>query len=132
MEGGQFWVGAGVIFRLALAEISKNHAIIVMEDLRVSNMSASAKGTIENPGRDVRQKAGLNKAILDQGWYEFRRQLAYKLAWAGGVLELVPPYHSSQTCPECGFVSPDNRRSQAVFRCEVCGQENHADLLWVR
>lgn len=108
-------------------EISKNHAIIVMEDLRVRNMSASAKGTIENPGRNVSQKSGLNKAILDQGWYEFRRQLAYKLAWAGGILELVPPHHTSQTCPECDHVSKDNRRSQAVFRCEVCGFEDHAD-----
>ena len=110
-------------------EISKNHAVVVMEDLQVRNMSASAKGTQENPGRQVRQKAGLNKAILDQGWYEFRRQLAYKLAWAGGVLEFVPPHYTSQTCPECGFVSPDNRRSQAVFRCEACGYENHADLV---
>lgn len=75
-------------------------------------MSASAKGTIENPGRNVSQKSGLNKAVLDQGWYEFRRQLAYKLAWAGGILELVPPHHT---------------RSQAVFRCEVCGFEDHAD-----
>lgn len=114
----------------ASTEISKNHAIIVMEDLRVKNMSASAKGTIGNPGRQVGQKAGLNKAILDQGWYEFRRQLAYKLAWAGGVLELVPPHHTSQTCPACDCLSSDNRRSQAVFQCVVaCGYENHADLV---
>ncbi|MDD3581410.1 MAG: transposase, partial [Desulfobacca sp.] len=71
--------------------------------------------------------AGLNKAILDQGWYEFRRQLAYKLAWAGGMLELVPPHHTSQICPECDHVSKNNRRSQAVFRCEECGFEDHAD-----
>lgn len=110
-------------------EISKNHAIVVLEDLRVRNMSASAKGTMNAPGRNVSQKSGLNKAILDQGWYEFRRQLAYKLAWAGGVLELVPPHHTSQTCPACRLVVPGNRRSQAVFRCEVCGYENHADLV---
>lgn len=110
-------------------EISKNHAIIVMEDLRVRNMSASAKGTVENPGHNVRQKAGLNKAILDQGWHAFRRMLGYKLAWSGGVLEVVPPHHTSQTCPECGHVSQDNRRSQAAFRCESCEYENHADLV---
>lgn len=110
-------------------EISKNHAIVVMENLQVRNMSASAKGTLDNPGRHVRQKAGLNKAILDQGWYEFRRQLAYKLAWAGGVLEMVPPHHTSQTCPQCDFVSPGNRRSQALFRCGACGFEDHADLV---
>ncbi|MCL6547249.1 MAG: transposase [Bryobacteraceae bacterium] len=111
----------------ASTEISKNHAVVVMEDLRVKNMSASAKGSQEHPGRNVRQKAGLNKAILDQGWYEFRRQLSYKLAWAGGVLEFVPPHYTSQTCPECDFVSSDNRRSQALFRCEACGFEDHAD-----
>lgn len=108
-------------------EISKNHAMVAMEDLRVGNMSASAKGTVENPGHNVRQKAGLNKAILDQGWHAFRRMLAYKLAWSGGVLELVPAQHTSQTCPECGHVSQDNRRSQAAFRCESCEYENHAD-----
>jgi IS605 OrfB family transposase len=109
------------------SKISKNHAMIVLEDLRVRNMSASAKGTIENPGRNVRAKSGLNKAILDQGWHVFRVMLTYKLAWSGGVLLLAPPHHTSQTCPECGCVSPDNRRSQAVFRCEKCGFEGHAD-----
>ena len=111
------------------SEISKNHAIIAMEDLRVRNMSASAKGTIEEPGRKVRQKAGLNKAILDQGWYSFRRMLAYKQAWSGGVLDFVPAQHTSQTCPACGHVSKDNRVSQAVFRCVECGFEENADLV---
>lgn len=111
------------------SEIGKNHAMVVLEDLRVSNMSASARGTVENPGCNVRQKAGLNKAILDQGWHAFRRMLDYKLTWSGGALELVPAHHTSQTCPECGHVSKDNRRSQAVFRCEACGHEAHADLV---
>lgn len=66
--------------------ISKNHAMVVLEDLRVSNMSKSAKGTIEEPGRNVAAKSGLNKAILDQGWFEFRRQLEYKQSWRGGHL----------------------------------------------
>jgi IS605 OrfB family transposase len=110
-------------------EISKNHAIIAMEDLRVRNMSASAKGTVEAPGRRVRQKAGLNKAILDQGWHAFRCMLAYKLAWAGGVLDLVPPQHTSQTCPGCGQVSKENRVSQEVFSCVACGFEENADLV---
>ena len=64
--------------------ISKNHAMICVEDLQVSNMSKSAKGTVEQPGTNVKQKSGLNRAILDQGWYEFRRQLEYKSAWRGG------------------------------------------------
>lgn len=100
-----------------------------MEDLRVRNMSTSAKGSVESPGRNVRQKAGLNKAILDQGWYTFRRMLSYKLAWAGGVLELVSPQHTSQTCPECGHVSKEKRVSQEIFSCVACGFEENAD--WV-
>jgi putative transposase len=92
-------------------------------------MSASAKGTVEAPGRNVRQKAGLNKAFLEQGWHAFRRVLAYKLAWAGGALELVPPHHTSQTCPERSHVSKDNRQSQAVFCFVARGFEDHADLV---
>jgi len=53
--------------------ISKNHAIIVIEDLKVSNMSRSAAGTVSQAGRNVRAKSGLNGSILDQGWYEMRR-----------------------------------------------------------
>lgn len=61
--------------------ISKNHAMIVVEDLKVTNMSKSASGNIKAPGRSVKAKSGLNKSILDQGWGEFRRQLEYKQAW---------------------------------------------------
>ncbi len=110
-------------------QISKNHAVVVLEDLRVRNMSASAKGTVDTPGCNVCRKARLNKSILDQGWHEFRRQLDYKLSWLGGRLVLVPPNHTSQTCPRCGDVSPDNRRSQSMFRCRVCGYQNNADLV---
>lgn len=65
-------------------QISQNHAIVYVEDLQVANMSKSAKGDIEQHGKNVKQKTGLNRAILDQSWAEFRRQLAYKLAWNGG------------------------------------------------
>jgi len=82
--------------------ISKNHAMVVVEDLQVSNMSRSAAGTAEQPGRNVRAKAGLNSSILDQGWAEFRRQLDYKMLWAGGVFLAVPPQNTSRTCPCCG------------------------------
>lgn len=109
--------------------ISKNHAVVVLEDLIVKNMSASAKGTLAAPGRNVRQKAGLNRSILDQGWSTFRRQLEYKLAWAGGWLVTVPPQNTSRTCPCCGHVSADNRRSQSVFLCVHCGHAEHADLV---
>ena len=70
-------------------EISKNHAIIVMEDLKVSNMSKSSKGTVMQPGRNVRAKSSLNKSILDQGWHQFKQQLKYKSQWQGGKLILV-------------------------------------------
>ncbi|MFB8832092.1 zinc ribbon domain-containing protein [Azotobacter sp. CWF10] len=68
-------------------------------------MSWSAKGSAEQPGKQVRAKSGLNKAILDQGWFEFRRQLDYKLTWNGGWLIVVPPQNTSRTCPACKHVS---------------------------
>jgi len=77
------------------SEISKNHAMIVIEDLKVSNMSKSAKGTSEKPGRNVKAKSGLNRAILDQGWYEMRRQLEYKQRWQGGQVLAIPPIPAS-------------------------------------
>lgn len=110
-------------------QISKNHAMIVMEDLKVQNMSRSATGTVDNPGKQVAQKRGLNRSILDQGWGEFRRQLAYKQAWRGGHLWLVNPRQTSQTCPDCGHVEKGNRLSQAIFRCLSCGYENGADFV---
>ena len=109
--------------------ISQNHAMIVIEDLQVKNMSASAKGAVEAPGRNVRQKSGLNRSILDQGWYEFRRQLEYKADWAGGEVLAVPAHHTSQTCPVCGHVSWGNRLSQAKFACVECGYGNNADVV---
>jgi putative transposase len=109
--------------------ICKNHAIVCIEDLRVWNMSKSAAGTVDAPGKNVWAKSGLNKSILDQGWYEFRRQLAYKLAWNGGRLIIVPPQNTSHTCPNCGHISADNCRTQAKFACVACGYENHADVV---
>lgn len=110
-------------------EISKNHAIVCVEELQVGNMSRSANGTSELPGKNVRAKSGLNKSILDQGWYEFRRQLDYKLAWNGGWLIAVPPRNTSQTCLACGHVSSENRKTQADFRCMACGFEENADVV---
>jgi putative transposase len=109
--------------------ISKNHAIVCIEDLRVRNMSKSAAGTADAPGRNVRAKSSLNKSILDQGWFEFRRQLEYKLAWNGGHLIVVPPQNTSRTCPCCGHVLADNRPTQARFECVECGFEDNADVV---
>ena len=113
----------------ASTAISQNHALVCIEDLQVRNMSRSAKGSSEQHGKRVRQKSGLNRAILDQGWGEFRRQLAYKLEWQGATLLAVPPHHTSQTCPCCGHVSKDNRLTQARFLCISCGYGNHADVV---
>ena len=109
--------------------ISQNHAIVCIEDLQVRNMSKSSKGNAETHGKQVRQKSGLNRAILDQGWGEFRRQLDYKLAWRGGHLIAVPPHNTSRTCLACGHVSADNRQTQARFECVACGYENNADVV---
>ena len=107
--------------------ISKSHAMIAIEDLQVRNMSKSAKGTVDAPGRNVRAKSGLNKAILDQGWGEFRRQLEYKTAWRGGFFVAVPAHNTSRTCPSCSHVSAENRKTQALFVCVQCGCKNNAD-----
>jgi putative transposase len=113
----------------ASTTICQNHATVIVEDLPVKKMSKSAAGTIDKPGRNVRAKSGLNRSILDQGWSMFRAMLEYKLAWAGGKLIAVPPHHTSQTCPSCAHVSPENRSTQARFACVRCGYENNADLV---
>jgi len=109
--------------------ISQNHAMVCIEDLQVRNMSRSAAGSTENPGKHVRAKAGLNRSILDQGWFEFRRQLDYKLSWNGGSLILVPPQNTSRRCLQCDHVAAENRRRQERFHCIACGFEANADLV---
>ena len=113
----------------ATTTISQNHAMVCIEDLQVRNMSKSAAGTTEQPGKNVKAKSGLNKAILDQGWFEFRRQLDYKLAWAGGWLVAVPPRNTSRTCPACAHIHADNRKTQARFACVQYGYEENADFV---
>jgi len=108
--------------------ISKNHAIVCIEDLKVKNMSKSANGTMEQPGRNVKAKSGLNRSILDQGWFEFRRQLEYKELWRGGEVIAVPARNTSRKCNNCSHTEADNRISQAVFRCTACGHEANADV----
>jgi putative transposase len=111
--------------------ISKNHAILVLEDLQIKNMSKSASGTLDAPGKKVKAKSGLNRAILDQSWGEFRRQLMYKAKWLGGDVLLVNPKYTSQTCPQpnCNYVSKENRKTQSDFECIVCGFKENADYV---
>ena len=108
--------------------LAENQGVVVVEALRVRSMSASAKGTAEQPGRRVRQKAGLNRSILDGGWFAFRETLAYKMADRGGHLVTVDPAYTSQTCSACGAVDRNSRRSRAAFVCTVCGHAEHADV----
>jgi len=112
----------------ATTGIAKNHGLIVLEDLRVKAMSTSAKGTPQNPGRNVRQKAGLNRAILDAGWGEFRRQIEYKAAWRDGIVVLVDPRNTSRKCSSCGHTAKENRLTQADFVCTACGHAADADV----
>jgi putative transposase len=111
----------------ASTTISKNHAVVVLEDLRIARMTASAAGRVKKRATNIRANSGLNRRILDQGWGEFRRQLDYKLAWSGGTLLLVDPRNTSRTCAQCGHVSRENRQTQASFRCVACGHAANAD-----
>lgn len=108
--------------------ISKNHAIVVIEDLKITNLSKSSKGTLEDPGKNVAAKSGLNKSILDQGWYEFRRQLEYKTIWNGGKLIIIPPAYTSQKCSSCQYTQKENRKTQSDFCCINCNFKDNADL----
>ena len=108
--------------------LAKNHSLIVIEDLKLANMTRSARGTIESPGKNVRQKAGLNRSLQEVAPGVIIRQLTYKCAWYGSTLIRVNPGYTSQTCYECGHVCPDNRAAQAHFKCVWCNHENNADV----
>ncbi|MHB8293953.1 MAG: RNA-guided endonuclease InsQ/TnpB family protein [Acidimicrobiales bacterium] len=110
--------------------MAKNHGFVGIEDLRVKNMTASAKGTAGQPGTNVVQKAGLDRAILDNAPGERRRQLGYKCTKYGSDLRPVPPFNTSNTCPnpDCGKVDPKNRAGCGrEFSCVHCGYTAHAD-----
>ena len=91
-------------------------------------MTQSAKGTKEAPGKMVKQKSGLNREILDQGWFELNRQLEYKANWKGKLVQRVQPRFTSQLCSSCGHKGKENRENQATFLCKSCGHHENADL----
>lgn len=111
----------------ASRDIADRFSAVVLEKLDTGQMTRSAKGTIAEPGRRVRQKAGLNRAILERGWHTFAMQLAYKLEERGGHLIEVDPRYTSQTCAACGAVDQASRRTQSFFACTACGHEANAD-----
>ncbi|MFJ1651460.1 zinc ribbon domain-containing protein [Streptomyces sp. NPDC088337] len=86
---------------------------MVLEDLRIKNMSAGASGTVAEPGRNVRHKAGLNRAILDKGWHRLELALANAARYTGTRVVKVNPAYTSQRCSARGFVAEGNRESQA-------------------
>ncbi len=103
--------------------------LIAHEDLRITNMTRSASGTVKAPGRNIAQKAGLNRSILDAGWGVLLSVLAYKAESAGRVVVAVDPRNTSRTCPKCGHCAADNRVTQATFRCVACSYAEHADVV---
>jgi putative transposase len=105
--------------------IARRFDVIRVEDLQITTMTRSAKGTRGDPGRNVRQKAALNRSILRSGWGLLVRRLQDK---APGRVEKVRPAFTSQRCSACGQVDRDSRQSQAVFRCTACGFVGHADV----
>lgn len=109
-------------------ELARQYQTVCIEDSRVRNMTASARGTVEEPGTRAGQKAGLNRSILSQGWYGIRTKLDYKCRWHGRTFVLVPAMDTSRTCSRCGYADPANRPSQAVFHCLECGFETNADV----
>ena len=108
--------------------IGETQAIVYVEDLKIRNMTRSARGTRETPGRNVRQKSGLNRSLLSQGWGTFLSLLEYKLVRRGGRLVRVDPRNTSRACFVCGHVSKENRPDQATFQCVSCGYKDHADV----
>lgn len=109
-------------------ELTRRFALIAIEDLRVSNMTASARGTVEEPGRNVHAKSGLNREILNVAPFAIRQQLTYKAARTGSRIIAVDPKNTSRTCPVCGYIATENRQSQSAFLCIACGHADHADI----
>jgi len=109
----------------ASTDLARRFDLIRVEDLKIMNMTRSARGTLQEPGRNVGQKAGLTRGILRSGWGLLVRRLEQK---APGRVEKISPAFTSQRCSACGRVDPKSRESQAVFRCTACGYACHADV----
>lgn len=104
--------------------LARSYGLIRFEKLNITNMTRSAKGTVEQPGRHVAQKSGLNRAILAQGWGLLRQRTGHK---APGRVEDVPAPYTSLRCSACGWIDKNSRKSQAGFVCSSCGFTCNAD-----
>jgi len=111
-------------------QITAKNAVVALEDLGTRKMTASASGTLAEPGRRVAQKRGLNRAILDKGWHRLELALSSAARYTGTQVVKVNPAYTSQRCSACGFVTESNGESQAVFRCKAagCRYAAHADV----
>ncbi len=105
--------------------LARDFDVIAVEDLKIANMTRSAKGTLQVPGRNVRQKAGLNRGILASGWGLLVQRLEHK---APGRVVKINPAYTSLRCSACGIVDRKARESQAAFRCRSCGYACNADV----
>ena len=105
-----------------------SHQIICIKHTATANMTRSAKGTIENPGRNSGQKSGLNRTILAQSWYGTRVNLEYKPQWYSRNFVAVPAHHTSQRCSRYGYAEASNRVSQEEFRYLTSRHETNADI----
>ena len=108
--------------------LTADHGLVALEDLRIGNMTASAKGTAEAPGKNVRAKSTLNRGILAKGWGGLARTLEHKARYNGSEIVKVNPAYTSQTCSACGTVDAKSRESQARFACRSCGHAENADV----
>ena len=102
-------------------------AVVALEALHLRNMTRSAKGTAENPGRNVAAKAALNRVVLDAGFGLLEQMVVAKAEEAGRRIVRVNPRFSSQECSHCGHVASESRRKRR-FRCVACGFTCHADV----
>nr|WP_281404189.1 transposase [Kitasatospora kifunensis] len=109
--------------------IAKQYGTVVVEQLQITNMVTSARGTIEEPGTNVAQKSGLNRSIAQEAWGRTVTMLAYKTARCGGTFAKVPAPGTSRRCSMCGHTTPGSRETQALFVCKNpgCGWIGNAD-----
>lgn len=112
--------------KMIASNMAERFSAIYMENLSIGNMTASAKGTNESPGKNVRAKSGLNRAMLNVAAYDFKQNLIKKAKEFGTEIFHVNPRLTSQRCQECGFTSPKNRKGTR-FKCQKCHYETHAD-----
>ncbi len=108
----------------------RDYDLISLEALKIKNMTKSAKGTKDKPGKNVKAKSGLNRSILEQGWGMFRQRLTDKAINATVPVTIVAinPAYTSLRCSECGYTDKKNRESQALFCCLSCGYTDNADV----